>query len=197
VVTHSARTRTFATNSLFGTFFLSALGWGILQNWAAGIGAGGILHALIALPCLTMIGVVLYRYSRHWPSSQFLGKTQQASSPQLFVYSTLIWCLILAAAGVGIGIVVSWGSFSAASLAAMVVVATPWTRIPACRDNFFVAAAALGAGAAAGLILFGEPIFPFYYPLVGSAILLASCCTVLFMLMAHGNRYDRMPESGY
>jgi hypothetical protein len=189
--------RTFATNSLFGTFFLSAFGWGMLQTWAAGVGASGILHALIAVPCLSMIGVVFYRYRRHWPSSQPLRKEQRTGSRQLLAYSTLIWCSTLAVAEIGIGAAVSWGSISVILLAVMAVVAVPWTRIPVCREHFFVATATLGVGAGAGLVLFAKRLYPFYYPFAGSAILLTSCCVVLFMLTTHGNRLDRMPESGY
>ena len=195
--THNARTRTFATNSLFGTFFLSAFGWGMLQTWAAGVGASAILHALIAVPCLSMIGIVFYRYRRHWPGRQPLGKAQRTSSRHSGVSRSFMWCSTLAVVGFGIGAAVGWGSISLILLAVLGMLAIPWTSIPLCRDHFFVAAAALGVGAAAGLAVFSTPLYPLYYPIAGSAILLASCCAVLFILMAHGNRLDRMPESGY
>ena len=197
MVTHGARTRTFATNSLFGIFCLSAFGWGLLQTWAAGVGASGFIHVLIAVPCLSMTAIVLYRYSRHWPSSQPVGNAQRESSRQLFAYHAMIWYSMLAVAGMGMSIAVSWGSIVLVMLAAMGLVAIPWARIPVCRDHFFVAAAALGMGAAIGLALFGKPSHPLYYPIGGSTIMLTSCVVVLFILIAHGNRFDRMPESGY
>ena len=197
MVTQSARMRTFATNSLFGTFFLSAFGWGLLQSWAALVGASGFMHALIAMPCISMTGIVLYRYSRHWPSTQLVGNAQRESDPQLFAYRAMIWCLMLAVSGVGISVAVSWGSIALVMLGAVGLVAIPWARIPVCRDRFFVAAAALGVGAVIGWSLFGRPLHPLYFPVAGAAILLTSCVTVLFILMTHGNKFDRMPESGY
>ena len=194
---HSARTKSLATNSLFGVFFLSAFGWGLLQTWAVEVSASIFVHALIAIPGMAMSGVVLYRYARHWPNCQPASNAQRAGSRWSFDYRTSTWYLMLAVIGIGMSMVVGGGSLFLLTLAVIGLIAVPWARISVCRDHFFIAAAVLGGGAAIGLALSSKPFHPLHQPLAGLVILLTSCVAVLFIVMTHRNQSDRMPEAGY
>lgn len=194
---HSAQTRTFATNCLFGAFFLAVFGWGMLQIWALGAGAGMPFHALIAVPGFSLCGVLLYRYSRHWPVGQAACKERGEERRPLREFRSAVWYVVLAASGLGVAVVVGSGSLFFPVLAAGGLVIVPWAKIPVCRDHFFISAAIVGTGAIIGLALVGKTVHPLHYPAGGCFFLLISSSFAIFAVAAHGNRFDRMPVSGY
>lgn len=190
-------TRTFATNALFGTFFLSTFGCGLLQAWAVEFRAGSFVYALIAVPGIVLCGLVLYRYSKHWPAGQTARPDGDEKSHRLIDYSSLIWYPLLGVTGAGMALLASGGPFFFLSIAASGMVCMPWTRIPACRNHFFISSAALLVGAFIGLAMSGKLLHPLDYVLSGWILLLTSCLMALFIVMTHRNRFDRMPASGY
>lgn len=191
---YSAKTKTFATNSLFGTFFLSILGWGMLHVWALQIGARGFAHVFIAAPSLALCGILLFRYSHHWPTQQF---GQEGKSRQFLDYRSLTWYVVLIAAGIAMALLMQECSIFVLVLAGVGLTIVPWVRVSVCRDHFFTSALAIGAGAVIGLILSGKPPHPLHYPPGAWALLSVSGAMTLFVIMVHGNKMDRMPASGY
>lgn len=187
----SAKTRTFATNCLFGGFFLSVSGWGMAQGWAIGVGAGMLIHALIAVPAISLCGMLLVRYFRHWPAGQTLfkdgGRERRSAG----------WYAVLAIAGFGVAMLIGSGSLFLLACAAFGLVIVPWTRIPVCREHFFVSAAMAGLGTITGLALLARTIPPLHYPLGGCFFLLVSTALAIFAMAAHGSRSGKMPATGY
>lgn len=193
-IMYSARTKTFAINSLFATFFLTAFGWGLLHTWAVQVGARGLFHLFVAVPGLSMCGVVLFRYSRHWPTRQADEKKKSRLS---LSYRSLIWYFLLAAIGLVMALLMQVGSAFILVCAASGLILVPWFRISVCRNHFFVSVAAIGAGAAIGLTLLGKPMHPLHYPISAWVYLSMSCVMTVFVIMVHRNQFTKMPPSGY
>ena len=192
-----AQTRTFATNSLFSAFILSIFGWGLLHAWAVQVNARPLLHLLIALPCSAVSGIVLYRYARHWPARQdSTGRRSTEGGLAPACRSTAWYCLLLLI-GAGMAFLVLAGSALFLLLAALALGVLPWSRIPVCRDHFFIAAATAAGGAALGLAVSGTSIPQLYYPMSALFFLCTSSLMTVFIILMHGNRRDRMPVTGY
>jgi len=194
---HSPSKRTWATNGLFGAFVLALFGSGLLHAWVVQAGAARSLHALIAVPGLVICAIVLYRYALHWPAPLaplvplYRGKRRRlppgaaAAGELLFV------------AGGGIALALSVDSALLLALVALALGVLPWTRLPFCRDHFFVASAAVFAAAVLGLVAAGDPIRPPDYALGGLLCLCIAALVTVFVVMVHGSRRERMPASGF
>lgn len=191
---HGARSRTFATNILFPAISLAVIGWGLLHAWGINVNIGIRFHALAALPGLVLSGVALYRYRQHWPinATDCVGRQKLA-----WDYRAIALYLMLVGTGFSIALLISGGSLFLLAMATMGTIFVPWTRIAVCRDHFFFASALVGAGALLGLVMLGRSVHPLYYPMVASLLLSVACTLVVFVILIHGNRLDRMPPSGY
>jgi hypothetical protein len=192
----NARTRTCATNGLFAAFVLALLGWGLAHAWAAQAGMDRLVHGLLSLPGLALCAVLLVRYARHWPARLvplYRNRRRGLAALAAAAGSGGVLC----ATGVGLALAVVEGSPSLLVLAALVLAVLPWTRLSLCRDHFFLSALIVGAGTVGGLGAAGH-VFPQPQYATGAlaCLCMASLATV-FIALAHGGRYERMPATGY
>lgn len=195
---HSARSRTFSTNSLFAAFSLGGIGWGLLHVWGVSVKTGIFFHALAAIQGLVLSGAVLYRYRQHWP----VNETDSAGSHRQDLklpwdYRAVAIYLLLIGVGFGIAPFISAGSAFFLVLAIIGMVLVPWSKIAVCRDHFFISSALVEAGALSGLVVLGGPVHPLYYPMAAWVLLAGACVMIFTVIIVHGNRLDRMPVSGY
>lgn len=194
---HSARTRTWATNGLFGAFILAAFGAGLFHTWAAQAGLGVRLHVLVAIPDAAVCAILLYRYSRHWPARLApLYRTSKRGPLLLHAASVLVYGMLLLV-GIGMALLVAAGSALYLLLAALGLGVLPWTRVAVCRNHFFLSAAAVGAGAVLWLSLQAGPVPPLHYMTGALFCLATSSAMTVFIVVMHGNRLERMPATGY
>lgn len=191
----SSRTRTWATNGLFGAFILALFGWGLLHAWAVQAGAARALHALIAIPGLAICAIVLYRYARHWPSRPASLYRERRHGVGLdgaaATGASLLWI-----AGGGLALALSVDSPALLAPAALALGLLPWTRLPVCRDHFFISSAAAGAGAVLGFVLAGDSMQRPHYPVSALFCLCLAASITVFVILVHGGRRDRMSAAG-
>lgn len=194
---NNARARTLATNSLFSALLLSTFGWGLFHAWAIGIGAGGLVHALVAVPGLALSGLVLHRYSLHWPARAASSNhgTESGRHPWIPIFAASY--LLLPATGGTIALLVNHGSLFALVIVTLGLIFVPWTKFAFCRDNFFLALTMIAVGGALGLSFSGRPSYSTHYPLCAWIFFIAAIFTVISIIFTHWNRTDRMPPSGY
>lgn len=192
-----AMERTLATNSLFTASLLSVSGWALFHVWAGAISAGAFIHVLIALPSMTICGLLFYRYSLHWPARP-AGSIGDKEDRRLSLNrSAIAWSFLLLAMGVAVAWIVDYGSLFVLAIVVAGMIFIPWTKISLCRDHFFVSVALILIGGAVGLALSETPVHSIYRPLCAWIFLASSLFTFVFVLLAHRNQTDRMPASGY
>lgn len=185
-----AKARTHFTNCLFVVFLFSVLGWGLLHAWVFNFRLPARLHGVIVIPGLVMSGLAIYRYRLHWPANP----AERVNQKQ-FEWKNATWYLLLCAIGVGFAQVIS-GSVALLAVLGSAMTVIPWAKIPVCRDHFFISVALLGSGTLLGLALSRGADFMFY-PLAALFFWLIASVTMCFVLLSHGNRFDRMPACGY
>jgi hypothetical protein len=192
----NARTRTYATNGLFAAFILALLGWGLAHAWAVQAGMDRLVHGLLSLPGLALCAVLLVRYARHWPARLVpLYRSRRRGLAALAVATGAAGVLFFT--GLALALAVVEGSAVLLVLAALVLALLPWTRLSLCRDHFFLSTLIVGAGTVGGLDAAGY-VFPEPQYATGAlaCLCMASLATV-FIALAHGGRYERMPATGY
>jgi hypothetical protein len=183
------RSKNLATNSLFGIFFLTVLGWGLLHAWGISVHASARVHAVFAVPGLVLAGITLYRYHRHWPID---------NGPNFpWDFRAISSYFLLVAVGIGVALFVIGGAVFLLTLVAAGVVFVPWAKISVCRRHFFFSSAVMTFGAVSGLVLLSGPVHPFSYLLASWALLAVACTMVISVILTHGDRLERMPASGY
>lgn len=192
--TNGTKSLNFSTNSLFPAFSLGLIGWGVLHIWGLGIKTGIHFHVLAALPGFCLSSLVLYRYRQHWPVNPGVAGGRKRLSLD---YHSIASCLLLAAAGFSIGFITSGGSFFLLVLMCIGMISIPWTRLAFCRSHFFFSSALVAGGALLGLVVLGRSAHPFHYPMAAWLLLAVACALVVFVIVTHGNRAERMPVSGY
>lgn len=193
---HSAKSRTFSVNSLFPCFFLTLLGWGLVQTWGIVVKAGPLVNTLIGMPALALCGLVIYRYKHHWPRVAIGSKINNCGMVPLGCDAAAIAGVSLAI-GVGLAAVVAIGSALIVTLSVFGLFYVPWSRLIICRNYFFTMALLIAASAMLGIVLTEELMFSLYY--IGTALLILSVtsCVLLWIVIINGNRLDRMPVGGY
>lgn len=193
---HKGKTRTVATNALFGAFILAAQGTGLFLAWAMQARAGVLIHLLVAVPGLAICALVLVRRARHWPAR--LAPLHRANRHGRLPIEpgTALGCGMPFLAGIAMACVFASGSASLLVLAALGLGILPWTRILVCRNHFFLAAALLGLGSVLALNLLERPVAPPHYALSALLCLCMAGLMTVFVIMAHGSRRHRM-AAGY
>jgi hypothetical protein len=189
--------RTLATNSLFTAFLLSVSGWALFHAWAGGVGAGPFIHVLIAIPSMTICGLLFYRYSLHWPARPAGSNGDKEGRGLSLTSSSIAWCFLLPAIGIAVARIVDYGSLFVLAIVVAGMIFIPWTKISFCRNHFFVSVALIVVGGAICLALSEKPLHSIYRPLCAWIFLASSLFTFVFVLLAHRNQTDRMPPSGY
>jgi hypothetical protein len=148
------KTRRFAANSIFPTFFYTAFGLVLAQVGAAQMHGSWRLHAFLAVPGLVLSGLALFRARLHWPAAS-------ADMPALRA-PALGWYLLLLVAGACTGALVSAGSVMLLGVVAVLTYLLPWMKIPVCRGQFVMASVAVLAGAVAWVVINGRPAQSLY-----------------------------------
>lgn len=103
------KTRRFAANSIFPSFFCTVLGLVLSQAGAVQLHGSWGLHAFLGMPGLTLSGLLLFRARVHWTAAD-------AGRPSRNTH-VLGWYLLLLATGICIGILFSAGSVALLYLA--------------------------------------------------------------------------------
>jgi hypothetical protein len=149
------KTRRFAANSIFPTFFYAALGLVLAQVGASQMHGSWHLHVFLGIPGFALSGLALFRARRHWSAGS-------AGMPSLRPRA-LGWYLLLLAAGAFIGALASAGSVLLLGTVATLTYLLPWMKIPVCRAQFVVSSVAILAGAIGWIVIYGRPTQSVYF----------------------------------
>lgn len=142
------KTKRYAANSLFPSFFYATLGLVLAQVGAAQVHGSWGLHVFLGVSGLALSGLALFRARLHWPASG-------AAMPALRTRA-LGWYLLLLVAGACTGAVVSAGSVLLLGVVASLTYLLPWMKIPVCRARFVMSSVAILAGALAWVVIYGR-----------------------------------------
>lgn len=165
------KSRRFAANSLFPTFFYAALGLVLAQVGAAQMHGSWRLHVFLGIPGIALLGLALFRARLHWSAAS-------AGMPSLRPRA-LGWYLLLLATGAFIGVLASAGSVLLLGMVAALTYLLPWTKIPVCRAQFVLSSVTTLAGAVAWIVIYGRPTHSLYFMLVAWVLYV----TAMFMHM--------------
>ena len=139
----------FIANSLFPSFFYSALSLFLGQIGAARMQGSWGLHVFIGAPALGLLGLIMVRARRHWPAINVVTTSPCVRASR--------WSLVLFAAGVLIGILVLLDSMLLLWVGIMLTYLFPWVILPLCRSRFVISSLVLLAGAVACVVVQGAP----------------------------------------
>jgi hypothetical protein len=179
------KSRRFAANSIFPSFFYAALGLVLAQAGAAQMHSSWRLHVFLAIPGVALSGLVLCRARLHWPESS-------PDMPSLGARA-LGWYLLLLTAGALIGVLVSAGSVLLLGMVTALTYLLPWTKIPVCRARFVVSSVAILAGAVAWALIYGRPIQSLHF-MIAAWMLFIPPMIMQFLVMASLERGYRIRE---
>lgn len=177
------RSKRFAANSIFPSFFLGWFGLGLAQAWAAQMGGSWRVHAVLGIPGIVLSAVAFYRARLHG----LAGVADLTFGIRDFAWYALLF-------GTGIVIALSTGSALLLGIAAALTYMVPWAKIPVCRTRFIASAITVLAGAMVWLSLYGKPAYPLHYALAAWIVLIPPMMMLLFVIVSLPAGY-RMRES--
>jgi hypothetical protein len=187
------KTKRFAANSIFPSFFYASLGMVLGQIGASQMHASWSFHLFLGIPGLGLFGLVLFRARLHWPAVS-------ADKPS-FHGRALGWYLLLLVAGACTGALVSAGSVTLLGMVAALTYLLPWMKIPVCRGQFGASSVAILAGALAWIAIHGRPDQSPYFMMAAWALYFASMFMHLLVLVSldrgyrtHAPRITDKPE---
>lgn len=181
------KSRQFAANSLFPTFFYGALGLVLAQIGAAQMHGSWRLHVFLGIPGIALSGLALFRARLHWSAAR-------AGMPSLHPHA-LGWYLLLLATGAFIGVMVSAGSLLLLGVVAALTYLLPWTKIPVCRAQFGVSSVTTLAGAVAWIVIDSRATHSVYLMIAASMLYIAPMF-MHFLVLASLDRGYRLWEPG-
>ena len=149
------KSKRFAANSIFPTFFYGAFGLVLAQVGATQMHGSWGLHVFLGLPGLVLSGLTLYRARLHWPAAS-------AGMPALRARA-LGGYLLLVVVGACMGALVSAGSVMLLGMVASLTYLLPWMKIPVCRGRFIMSSMAILAGAVTWVAIYGRPDQSLYF----------------------------------
>lgn len=179
------RDKRFLANSIFPSFFYAMLALVLGQVGAAQMHGSWSLRIFLGAPGLVLSGLALFRARLHWPAVN-------AAMP-LSNVRALGCYLVLLAAGVSIGVLVSQGSVLLLGTVAALTYLLPWSRLPVCRERFVVSSLVVLAGAVAWGVTRGRPD-GLYFMIAAWILCIAPMC-MHFLLLASLDRGYRVQES--
>lgn len=175
------KTRRFAANSIFPSFFCTVLGLVLSQAGAVQLHGSWGLHVFLGMPGLTLSGLLLFRARVHWTAAD-------AGRPSRNTH-VLGWYLLLLATGICIGILFSAGSVALLYLAAALMYLVPWTKIPVCPARFVVSAVAIHTGTLASIGICGLTVTPLYLMVTAWALFIPPMFLQLLVLASLDRGY--------
>jgi hypothetical protein len=184
------KTRRFAANSIFPSFFYAALGLVLGQAGASQMHGTWSLHVILGVPGLALSGLVLFRARLHWSAVS-------AGMPSLRARA-LGWYLLLFVAGACTGALVCAGSVMLLGMAAASTYLLPWTKIPVCRARFVMSSAAILAGAVTWVVIYSRPAQSLYFMIAAWMLYFAAMVMHLLVLVSldRGYRTDEPRLTG-
>lgn len=175
------KSRRFAANSLFPTFFYVALGLVLAQVGAAQVHGSWDLHIFLAIPGITLLGLALYRARLHWSAAT-------AGMPSLRARA-LGWYLLLFATGACVGVLASAGSVLLLGMVAALTYLLPWTKVPVCRAQFMVSSVFVLAGAVAWIVIYSRPAHSLYFMVAAWMLYVPAMFMHILVLMSLDRGY--------
>jgi hypothetical protein len=176
------KTKRYAANSLFPTFFYAALGLVLAQAGAVQMHGSWGLHVFLGVPGLALSGLALFRARLHWPPASAGTPTPRARA--------LGWYLLLLVAGACTGALVTAGSVMLLGVVAALTYLLPWMKIPVCRDQFFMSSVAILAGAVAWVAIHGGRAQSMYFMLAAWMLYFPSTFMHLLVLVSFDRGYS-------
>lgn len=175
------KTKRFAANSIFPSFFYASIGLVLGQVGTSQMHGSWSLHAFLGIPGLGLFGLILFRARLHWP-------TVSADKPS-FRGHALSWYLLLLVAGACTGALVSMGSVMFLGMVAGLAYLLPWMKIPVCRSQFGMSSVAILTGAVAWIVIYGRPNQSLYFMIVAWALNFAAMVMHLLVLVSLDRGY--------
>lgn len=179
------KTRRFAVNSMFPSFFHALLGLVLAQVGAAQMHGAWGLRVFLGVPGVVLSELVLFRARLHW---QVISAGMSSLRPR-----DLRWYVLLLGAGASVGILVSAGSVMLVGMAAAFTYLLPWTKIPVCRDRFAVSSLVMLAGAIAWVVIGGGPAQSLYFVIAAWILYVPPMCMHLLVLVSFDRGTTRLP----
>jgi hypothetical protein len=170
------KTRRFAANSMFPSFFYAVLGLMLGQVGAAQMHGGWGLRVFLGVPGLVLAGLVLFRVRLHWPAVDADVPIGRARA--------LGCCLLLLAAGVCFGALIGAGSVLLVGVGSAFTYFLPWIKIPLCRARFVMSAAAMFAGAVAFVVIQRSQVQAMYFMIAAWLLYFPAVCMHLVVLVS-------------
>jgi len=175
------KSRRFAANGLFPTFFYAALGLALAQVGAAQMHGSWGFRIFLGIPGITLLGLALFRARLHWSAVT-------AGMPSLRPRA-LGWYLLLLATGAFVGVLASAGSVLLLGMVAALTYLLPWTKIPVCRAQFVLSSLTILAGAVAWIVLYGRPTHSLYFMLAAWMLHVVSMFMHILVIMSLDRGY--------
>lgn len=168
-------------NSTFSAFIFSILAWTLFLAWSVKVKAGYGAQVLPTVIGIILAGIAVRRYKMHWPGSGLEESTlgQQGQRRRISRPDALP-LVLMAMIGYGIAQLVFLGSAFLLLVFAFGASLVPWSRIPLCRNRFFVAGASVFAGAALPLLVTPAHIDPFHFLFAAWALGTSACIALVF-----------------
>jgi hypothetical protein len=181
------KTKAFAANSLFPTFFYATVGLVLAQLWVAQMHGSWRLHVFLGMPGLALLGLVLFRARLHWSADRAVRRTLRTSD--------VAWYLLLLGMGVFTGTLITAGSVLLLAMVAALTYLIPWVRIPVCRAGFIVSALVTLAGTFGWVAIRGGPVHPLHYVAAAWLLFIPAMFAQSLVLLALDRSY-RIGERG-
>jgi multisubunit Na+/H+ antiporter MnhG subunit len=180
------KTRRFAANCIFPSFFCTVLGLVLAQMGAAYAHGSWGLHVFLGLPGLGLAGTVLFRARLHWSMARPDSFSLRAPA--------VIWYVLLFVVGACIGALVSAGSILLVGMVAALTYLLPWMKISVCRVQFSVSSALILAGAITYVVTYSKPAYFLHYMIAGWMLLVLPMF-MHFLVLASLDRGYHIRES--
>ncbi|MFN3788832.1 hypothetical protein [Massilia sp.] len=175
------KTRRFAANSIFPSFFYALLGLVLGQAGAVQMHGSWEFHVILGMPGLTLSGLLLCRARMHWTAAGADRTSGHAS--------TFGWYLLLPAVGACIGMLSFSGSVLLLGIVAALTYLVPWVKIPVCRTRFVVSSVAILGGALAAVGVFGRSLTPLHLLVTAWALFVPPMFLQLLVMASLGREY--------
>jgi hypothetical protein len=182
MIATNAKSKARLTDSIFSSFVLSVFGWAVLQSYSLRHGASIPAHILVATAGLTLSYVSIRRYQAHWPADAGLPVEQTANTIR-----TVGWYALLLAVGSALAFFAVAGGMGLLAIFAGGMNFLPWSRIPVCRDRFFVSSGMIAACAAFEVVAFGRSTDPVANILITWVCWMIACPSLMFVLARLGD----------
>lgn len=177
------KTRRFAANSIFPSFFLAAFGFVLGQVWAAQVSGSWWLHAVLGIPGMTASGLAFYRARLHWSA----GIARSGDRRLRFNAQDFAWYVVLFSAGIIVAL--CSGSVFLLGIVAALMYLVPWEKIRVCRTRFSVSSFIALAGAIAWLARNGQSMRSLHYVVAAWLVLIPPMVMLFVVILSLPDQY--------